>query len=60
VAVFATARKIAQYIYRPVRWQQPYVDAGAATYERRDQAARVNRLAETAQTLGYQLVAVQA
>jgi transposase len=59
VAVFATARKLAQYIYRLLRWGQPYVDEGAAAYDRRYQTARVNRLAQTAKNLGYQLVAVQ-
>lgn len=60
VAVFATARKIAVYIYRLLRWGQPYVDEGAAAYERRYQTARLNRLAHTAKNLGYQLVAVEA
>lgn len=57
VAVFATARKLAQYVYRLLRWGQPYVDVGAAAYEKRYREARVNRLAQTAKDLGYQLVA---
>jgi len=56
VAVFATARKLAVYIYRLLRWGQPYVDEGAAAYEQRYHAARVTRLAKTAKTLGYALV----
>jgi transposase len=60
VAVFATARKLAQYIYRLLRWGQPYVDEGAAAYDRRYHAARVNRLAATAKQLGYGLVVVNA
>ncbi|HTE85720.1 MAG TPA: IS110 family transposase [Dehalococcoidia bacterium] len=60
VAVFATARKLAQYIYRLLRWGQPYVDEGAATYERRYQLARVKRLSATAKDLGYTLVSVEA
>jgi transposase len=32
VAVFATARKLAQSIYRLLRWGTAYVDEGAATY----------------------------
>ena len=60
VAVFATARKLAQYVYRLLRWGQPYVDVGAAVYEKRYRAARVHRLAQTAKDLGYQLVAVEA
>ena len=34
VATFAMARKLAQYIYRLLRWGQPYVDVGAAAYEK--------------------------
>ena len=60
VAVFATARKIAQYIYRALRWGQPYVDEGAATYEQRYHEARVRRLSATAHQLGYTLVAADA
>lgn len=60
VAVFATARKLAQLIYRLLRWGQPYVDEGAAAYEKRYHLARVQRLAATAKGLGYQLVSVEA
>jgi hypothetical protein len=58
VAVFATARKLAQYIYRLLRWGQPYVDDGAAAYEQRYQDARVKRIAASAKQLGYTLVSV--
>jgi transposase len=34
VATFATARKLAQYIYRLLKWGQPYVDEGAEAYEK--------------------------
>ena len=60
VAVFATARKLAQYIYRLLRWGQPYVDAGAAAYDKRYHEARIKRLASTAKGLGYTLVSVRA
>jgi transposase len=60
VAVFATARKLAQYVYRLVRWGQPYVDEGAVAYEQRYQQARIQRLATTAKGLGYKLVSVEA
>ncbi len=60
VAVFATARKLAQLIYRLLRWGQPYVDEGAAAYEKRYQLARVKRLTATAKDLGYKLVSVEA
>jgi transposase len=60
VAVFATARKLAQYIYRLLRWGQPYVDEGAAAYDKRYQLARAKRLAVTAKALGYTLISVDA
>lgn len=55
VAVFTTARKLAKLVYRMLRWGQPYVDEGAASYEKRYQQARVRRLAAVAKDLGYQL-----
>src|SRR5947199_10106313 len=60
VAVFATARKLAQWVYRVLRWGQPYVDEGAAVYEHRYRQARITRLAATAKDLGYALVSVEA
>ena len=60
VAVFATARKLAQLIYRLLRWGQPYIDEGAAAYEKRYREARVHRLATTAKDLGYTLVSAEA
>jgi transposase len=60
VAVFATARKLAQYIYRLLRWGQAYVDEGAAAYDLRYQLARAKRLAATAKDLGYRLIPVDA
>ena len=60
VAVFATARKLGQWIYRMLRWGHVYVDEGAAAYEKRYHEARVKRLATTAKHLGYTLVSVEA
>jgi transposase len=60
VAVFATARKLAQWVYRVLRWGQAYVDEGAAVYEHRYHQARLQRLAATAKDLGYALVSVEA
>jgi transposase len=60
VAVFATARKLAQYIYRLLRWGHAYVDEGAAAYDKRYRLARAKRLAATAKDLGYTLVSVEA
>ena len=55
VAVFASARKLATLIYRLLRWGQPYVDEGAAAYEKRYQQRRLKSLAAKAKDLGYQL-----
>jgi len=55
VAVFALARKLATLIYRLLRWGQPYLDEGAAAYEKRYQEGRLKRLTATAKDLGYQL-----
>jgi transposase len=60
VAVFATARKLAQAIYRLLRWGQPYLDIGAAVYEQRYHAARLQRLTATAKQLGYALIPTSA
>jgi len=56
VAVFATARKLAIWIYRLLRWGYPYVDEGAEAYERRYQHIRINALKAKAKQLGYELV----
>jgi transposase len=58
VAVFATARKLATFIYRLLRWGKPYVDEGAEAYEKRHQQARVNHLNAEARDLGYQLTPI--
>jgi transposase len=55
VAGFATARKVAQYIYRLLRWGHAYVDEGAQAYEERYQANRLSRMKQQAATLGYEL-----
>jgi len=55
VAVFATARKLATYIYRLLRWGQPYVDEGAVAYEKRYNEGRVKALMAKANQLGYKL-----
>ena len=60
VAVFATARKLAQHIYRLLRWGHPYVDEGAAAYDKRYRLARAKRLAVTAKALGYTLISAEA
>jgi transposase len=58
VAVFASARKLAQLIYRLLRWGQPYVDEGAAAYEKRHQENRIKSLTAVAKDLGFQLTPI--
>ena len=60
VAVFATARKIAVFIYRLLRWGQPYVDIGAAAYEERYRKRRIKALTAKAKQLGYHLDPITA
>jgi len=55
-AVFATARKLAQLIYRMLRYGQDYVDIGEKAYEAQFEARRLASLKETAHGLGYTLV----
>ena len=56
VAVFATARKLATYVYRLLRWGQAYVDIGQKAYEKLYDAGRLRKLKTTAAQFGYQLV----
>lgn len=56
VAVFAIARKLAQLIFRMLRFGQDYVDVGAADYEARFTARRIVGLSSTAKALGFELV----
>ncbi len=55
VAVFATARKLAQLIYRLVRYGQPYVDAGAQAYEERFAKRRLASFTATLKKMGYKI-----
>lgn len=56
VAVFATARKLACYVYRLLRFGQPYVDVGQAAYEELFRGRRLRTLQASAKDLGYVLV----
>jgi transposase len=56
VAVLATARKLAQLIYRMLRYGHDYVDIGEQAYEQQFQARRLTAITETAKSLGYRLV----
>ena len=57
VAVFATARKLAQLVYRMLRYGQDYTDIGAEAYESRFREKRLAGLRSAAKDLGYDLVA---
>ncbi|MBM3275236.1 MAG: IS110 family transposase, partial [Candidatus Sericytochromatia bacterium] len=56
VAVFAMARKLAQLVYRMLRYGQAYVDIGEAAYEGRYQARRIAALRSSATELGFTLI----
>ncbi|HXJ23796.1 MAG TPA: IS110 family transposase [Polyangia bacterium] len=55
VAVFATARKLAQLVYRMLRYGQDYTDIGESNYESLFEARRLAGLTEAARSLGYSL-----
>ena len=55
VAVFATARKLAQLIYRLVRYGQAYVDAGAQVYEERFAQRRLKSYTNALKEMGYKV-----
>jgi transposase len=53
VAVFATARKLAQLVYRLVRYGQAYIDMGAQVYEDRFNQRRLKFYSKTLKAMGY-------
>ena len=55
VAVFAMARKMAQLVYRMLRYGQDYVDIGQTAYEQQFQVRRLAGLHDAAKALGYTL-----
>ena len=56
VAVFATARKLAQLVYRMLCHGQDYVDIGEAAYEDQFRTRRLAGIQEAARSLGYKLI----
>jgi len=60
VAVFATARKLAQHIYRLVRYGQAYVDAGAKVYEERFAQRRLKSYTNALKEMGYKVESLTA
>ena len=59
IAVFATARKLAQYIYRLLRFGREYVDIGVEEYERRNNDRRLKALKARARQMGYALINIE-
>lgn len=55
IAVFAIARKLAQIVYRLLRFGHLYTDVGEAIYEARMQDRRLAGLNAAARALGYEL-----
>jgi hypothetical protein len=60
IAVFATARKLATFVYRMLRWGQEYVDLGQKADEERYQALRLRTLSSAAAQYGYRMVKNEA
>jgi hypothetical protein len=60
VAIFATARRLAQLVYRMLRYGQDYVDAGEEAYDRQFEARRLAGLREAARAMGFSLTAQPA
>lgn len=60
VAVFATARKLAEHIYRMLRYGQDYVDVGQTAYEAQFRLKRLEGVTAAAKQLGFKLVPVVA
>mgnify|MGYP002347476950 CR=1 FL=1 len=56
VAAFATARKIATYVFNLVRFGARYVAEELGAYEERQRGKRVARLMSNARDLGFQVV----
>lgn len=55
VAVFATARKLAQTIYRLICYGQAYVDVGAKAYEERFNQRRLRFFSKSLNEMGYKV-----
>ena len=60
VAIFSVARKLATLVYRMLRYGQDYVDIGEQAFDQRFQRRRLHALTETAKSLGFTLVPIEA
>jgi hypothetical protein len=56
IAVFATARKLGEMLFRMLRYGQHYVDVGQAEYEKRYEQTQLRALQSRAKQMGYQIV----
>jgi len=56
VAIFASARKLAQLVYRMLRFGQDYVDEGQEAYESRFQNNRLQGIQRAAKDMGFELI----
>ena len=54
-AVFATARKLAQLIFRLLKYGQNYVDIGEKAFEERFRQNHIKGLKRAAESLGFTL-----
>ena len=55
-AIKATARRLAIYVYRALRYGAEYVDIGQQDFERRQRERRIGSLQKSASRLGFELV----
>jgi len=60
VAVFAVARKLAQLIYRMLRFGKAYVDIGADAYESQFAERRLAALTANAREMGFEITPIVA
>jgi transposase len=57
-AIKATAHRIAQHVYRALRFGSDYIDIGQQEFERRQHERRIKALTRNAQRLGFEIVPV--
>lgn len=56
IAIAATARKLAQHLYRALRWGHEYVDEGAEAYESRFRDNRFKYAQSILKSMGYVII----
>lgn len=56
VAVFSTARKLAQIIFRMLRYGQQYVDVGTAEYEARFRDKQIKHYTQSLNEMGFKVI----